>query len=448
MENTKVWGHRWRASLPFLMVCVSIAGFTETFSYGFIVPILPYMVEDRNHIDPSKTQQVTYLLLMCYGIVSTIVSIFIGSLLDRFHSRKSPLILSLVLTIIGTVLLAVSRNLAGMFIGRVLQAIGGTAAWIVGFATLKDAIDIKNIGKVFGVVRSCVSLGALAGPAVAGVLLELNGYWVTWGSVLLILAVDVAMRLLMVEQRKQKPNSDGQTSHDSESTDETSTLISDDFEQLSGKDTNGPTESFFKVICLQPRVITAMLCSTVYTAILASYSTTIPVHVKDAFGWGSLPTGLLFMGLEGPIILASPLYGWLRDRIGTRIPATIGFALLAPLLWLVGAADQKEFPWSSPQSSAEATYISAIVAIGFVTNLMSSVSAIEITCAVDEEEEKRPGLFGPNGGYNRTYSMSALTASAGMLVGSFLSGSLSDAIGYYYMNSVLATTFIQQPNFE
>lgn len=274
-----------------------------------------------------------------------------------------------------------------MFIGRVLQAIGGTAAWIVGFATLKDAIDIKNIGKTFGIVRSCVSLGALAGPAVAGVLLELAGYWATWGSVLLILAVDVAMRLLIVEQRKRKPDADDPASHASESRDETSPLISDDVEQApdpgagdQSKNTDGPTESFFKVICLQPRVITAMLCSTIYTAILASYSTTIPIHVKDAFGWGSLPTGLLFMGLEGPIILASPLYGWLRDKIGTRIPATIGFALLAPLLWLVGAADQKGFPWSSPQSSAEATYISAIVAIGFVTNLMSSVSTIEITC--------------------------------------------------------------------
>lgn len=59
------------------------------------------------------------------------------------------------------------------------------------------------------------------------------------------------------------------------------------------------------------------------------------------------------------------------------------------------------------------------------------------TGAVDEEEEKRPGLFGPNGGYNRTYSMSTLSASAGMLVGSFFSGSLSDAIGYYYMNAIL-----------
>ncbi|KAJ5937810.1 hypothetical protein N7454_004152 [Penicillium verhagenii] len=358
MDNTReVWGHKWRASLPFLMVCVSIAGFTETFCYGFIVPILPYMVEKRNHIDPSKTQEVTYLLLMCYALVSTISSIFIGHLADKFHSRKGPLIFSLVLTLIGTVALAVSRNLAGMFIGRILQAIGGTAAWIVGFATLRDSIDSKHIGKTFGIVRSCVSLGALAGPAVSGVLLELTGYWITWGSILLILAIDVVMRLLMVEKRSQAPksntvdNENGEESHDPESGDETSPLLSDNVEQSSDsrlddgrKDTNVQVESFFRVICLQPRVITALLCSVVYTAILASYSTTIPLHVKDAFGWGSLQTGLLFMGLEGPIILASPLYGWLRDRVGTRLPATLGFGLLAPLLWLVGAADQKGIP--------------------------------------------------------------------------------------------------------
>lgn len=59
------------------------------------------------------------------------------------------------------------------------------------------------------------------------------------------------------------------------------------------------------------------------------------------------------------------------------------------------------------------------------------------TGAVDEAEEKQPGIFGPNGGYNRTYSLSTLSASLGMLVGAFFSGSLSDSIGYYYMNAIL-----------
>lgn len=331
----------------------------------------------------------------------------------------------------------------GLFIGRVLQAMGGTAAWIIGFATLRDSIQSKNIGKIFGVVRSCVSLGALAGPAVAGVLLELAGYWVTWGTILAILLVDIGMRILMVERERQRPDSqhsDGSKAGFSE--DENSPLITDverheEPRAEAQKDEAMPTQSFYWVILLQPRVITALLCSTVYSAILASYSTTIPIHVKNAFDWGSLETGLLFIGLEGPIILASPLYGCLRDKVGTRLPATIGFALLAPLLWLVGAADQKPFPWATSQSSAETTYIGAIIAIGFVTNLMSSVATIETTCAVDEAEEKQPGIFGPNGGYNRTYSVATLSYSVGLLIGSWFSGSLSDSIGYYFMNAML-----------
>lgn len=61
-------------------------------------------------IDPSKTQEVTYLLLMCYAVVSTIASIFVGPLADRCHSRKGPLILSLVVTFVGTVILAASQQ--------------------------------------------------------------------------------------------------------------------------------------------------------------------------------------------------------------------------------------------------------------------------------------------------------------------------------------------------
>ncbi|KAJ5662388.1 uncharacterized protein N7477_010004 [Penicillium maclennaniae] len=420
------------------------------------------MLENRSHVDFADIQKVTYLLLMCYAVVSTISSIFIGPLADRCSSRKAPLIFSLVLTFVGSAILAISTNLTGLFIGRILQAIGGTAAWIIGFATLRDSIEGKNMGKVFGVVRSFVSLGALSGPAVAGVLLELAGYWITWGSVLFILALDIVIRFLMVEKPLKKGGSSKpENDHDrsstaSRSTDEESPLLpeascdpkaSAQTEEVASV----PTASFYRAILLQPRVIIGLLCSTVYSAILASYSTTIPIHVNLAFGWGSLPTGLLFIGLEGPIILASPLYGWLRDKIGTRLPATIGFTLLAPLLWLAGAADQKEFPWATPQSSAEATYIAAIISIGAVTNLMSSVSTIETTYskvprlieqfalkgAVDEAEEKQPGIFGPNGGYNRTYSISTLSFSVGLLVGSLFSGVLTDTVGYYYMNSIL-----------
>ncbi|KAK6499006.1 hypothetical protein TWF481_011575 [Arthrobotrys musiformis] len=449
-------GYRWRSSTLFIISCIAIALFTETFLYGFIVPILPEILQDRNHVDPSDIQRITYQLLTLYGAVSMVCSVFIGELADRAGTRQTPLIVALGIALVGTFLLAVSTQLWGVFLGRIIQGVGGTAAWIVGFATLRDSIHGRNMGKAFGVINSFVSVGALSGPAVAGMLLELAGYWVTWGSALLVLVIDIIMRLLMLEQRSLKTNSSssprspsisGEASADEDSallTPGSSTRTYDALKDDRLASTAPPTAqistlSFYKILFTHPRVLTALLCSVTYSTMLASYNTTIPTHVKFAFDWGSLPTGLLFVGLQGPTIIVSPICGWIRDKVGTRLPATIGFLTLAPLLWLLGAADQKQFPWGRDEESAKAVYIGAAIAIGFVTNLMSSVGTVELTSVVDTLEAQQPGIFGPNGGYSRTYSLSGLSFSIGLLAGPLISGTLADSIGYYQMNIVLAS---------
>ncbi|KAF3136172.1 hypothetical protein TWF703_005817 [Orbilia oligospora] len=423
----------------------------ETFLYGFIVPILPEILQDRNNVPPGDIQRVTYQLLTIYGAIAMVSSMLIGELADRASSRQTPLIIALAVAFVGTLTLALSTKLWGVFLGRIIQGVGGTAAWIVGFATLRDSIHGSNMGKAAGLIQGFVSVGALSGPAVAGLLLELTGYWITWGSALLLLVVDIVMRLLMIEQRKVKTNLSSPQEPAPEETNENSALIPGASTQSydSVKDNEPPaaqskisTLSFYKIIFSQRRVLTALLCSTTYSAMLASFSTTIPTHVKFAFGWGSLPTGLLFVGLEGPTIIAGPLCGWFRDKVGTKAPATIGYLSLAPLLWLLGAADQQQFPWAKDEQSAQATYIATVITIGFITNLLSSVGTLELTAVVDALEAKQPGIFGPNGGYSRTYSLSGLSFSTGLVVGPLLSGTLTESIGYYRMNMVLATVSV------
>ncbi|KAF3214001.1 hypothetical protein TWF106_009354 [Orbilia oligospora] len=446
-SDRKPIGYQWRSSTPFIISCIAIALFTETFLYGFIVPILPEILQDRNHVPPGDIQRVTYQLLTIYGAIAMVSSMLIGELADRASSRQTPLIISLAVAFVGTLTLALSTKLWGVFLGRIIQGIGGTAAWIVGFATLRDSIHGSNMGKAAGLIQGFVSVGALSGPAVAGLLLELTGYWITWGSALLLLVVDIVMRLLMIEQRKAKADpSSPQEPAAPEETNENSALISSASTQSydSVKDNEPPAQSkistlsFYKIIFSERRVLTALLCSITYSAMLASFSTTIPTHVKFAFGWGSLPTGLLFVGLEGPTIIAGPLCGWFRDKVGTKAPATIGYLSLAPLLWLLGAADQQQFPWAKDEQSAKATYIATVITIGFMTNLLSSVGTLELTAVVDALEAKKPGIFGPNGGYSRTYSLSGLSFSTGLVAGPLLSGTLTESIGYYRMNMVLA----------
>ncbi|TWU78565.1 hypothetical protein ED733_003508 [Metarhizium rileyi] len=265
-----------------------------------------------------------------------------------------PLVIALAIAILGTLFVAAATSVRVIYAGRVLQSIGATAAWIIGVATLRTYIDGENMA---------------------------------WGSVFVVMAVNIAMRLVMLECPRETISDEESSKAAARQPEEDSPLIPDTDGQggsaLGEATTREPivtsATAFYSVILTQKRVIVSILCSIIHSVVLASYGTTLPTHVKFAFGWDSLPTGLLFAVLQVPIILASPLYGSLRDRFGTRKPTSAGFASLAPLLWLLGAADQTQFPWAASENSAKFTYVAAFVGIGCVTNLTSTVSAFEIT---------------------------------------------------------------------
>ncbi|KAK6540422.1 hypothetical protein TWF694_009218 [Orbilia ellipsospora] len=389
------WGYRWRSSTFFILGCITIALFAETFLYDFIVPILPYILEQRNGVDPDDIQKLTYQILTVYGVVLVFSGPFIGQWADKAKTRRTPLIISLAVSIVGTVILAASTHLYGVFIGRILQAIGGTGAWIVGMATIRDSIDAKDIGKAFGFALGCSNMGALAGPVLSGLLLEYSGYWMTWTSVLLVLALDIVMRCIMVEKKKAQPefvkDTDGCRYPVGEPREDSALLSDSSVESYDAterphdkKQPDLSTIEFYKLVLSQRGVIIGLSASVVYASMLASYSTTIPAHVKIAFGWGSGPTGILFAAMQAPAIVMSPLCGWLRDVVGTRKPATAGYAILAILLFLLGAADQEQFPWAASRESMIATYVVAVVGIGLATDLTSSVAICEITCKLPQ----------------------------------------------------------------
>lgn len=88
-----------------------LTGFSlESFLYGFVVPILPYIFEDRNNVDPSDTQRLIYQVLTLYGGASVVSGIAIGQLADRAKSRKVPLVLGLGIAFVGTLIFAAASR--------------------------------------------------------------------------------------------------------------------------------------------------------------------------------------------------------------------------------------------------------------------------------------------------------------------------------------------------
>ena len=80
----------------------------ELFLYGFIVPILPYMLQKRIGVDKHKTQSVTSNLLGIFAGIQILIAPVIGILADRSSRRKSPLLFGLFVALAGTILMAVT----------------------------------------------------------------------------------------------------------------------------------------------------------------------------------------------------------------------------------------------------------------------------------------------------------------------------------------------------
>lgn len=61
---------------------------------------------------------------------------------------------------------------------------------------------------------------------------------------------------------------------------------------------------------------------------------------------------------------------------------------------------------------------------------------MDLSEASDSLEEENPGIFGENGSYSRSFSVSNIAWKFGMLIGPLISGALSESVGYYNMNVV------------
>lgn len=82
----------------------------DLYIYSFIVPILPYMLEDRMQLDPSRTQAMISSILAVSALSAIVSSPIVGHYADRVSSRKTPLLAGLCVELITTFGVAASTN--------------------------------------------------------------------------------------------------------------------------------------------------------------------------------------------------------------------------------------------------------------------------------------------------------------------------------------------------
>jgi predicted MFS family arabinose efflux permease len=136
----------------------------ETALLGMVAPLLPE-IERRT----GAGDEALGLALAAYAIPILLISIPVGRLADGIGRR--PLLLGgLLLTGLGSILIAVSGALPPLLLGRAIQGVGATLSWVAALALVSDLARPGRKGEALGFAFAANSLGAVGGPALGGIV--------------------------------------------------------------------------------------------------------------------------------------------------------------------------------------------------------------------------------------------------------------------------------------
>ncbi len=131
---------------------VGVSCFTDLFLYAVVIPLLPFILQERINLDPSQIQIHVSGLLAAYAGASVVFSPLAGIIADRGSTRRLSFLAGLLALLVSTILLFVGRTFAILTLARVLQGASAAAVWTVGLALLFDTVGADDLGKTVGSV--------------------------------------------------------------------------------------------------------------------------------------------------------------------------------------------------------------------------------------------------------------------------------------------------------
>ncbi|GGJ42971.1 multidrug effflux MFS transporter [Deinococcus roseus] len=117
-----------------------------------------------------------------------------GPFTDKY-GRKKPLLVGLAVYTVGSLMCALAPNLALLMMGRLLQALGGSAGAVITMAMVQDLWSGKEAARRFSLLGLVSGLAPILGPALGGMVLTHFPWQVVfWG----LSVLGVLLAVLMV----------------------------------------------------------------------------------------------------------------------------------------------------------------------------------------------------------------------------------------------------------
>jgi EmrB/QacA subfamily drug resistance transporter len=325
-----------------VMLNISIGVYMSTLDASIVNISLPTIIRSLN----TDLTAVAWVV-MAYLIVITGCLLLMGRLSDLFGQRRIYLLGFLTFTM-GSALCGFSPTIYFLIGSRMLQGLGASALMANGPAILTTAFPEEERGKALGILGSVVSAGFLTGPILGGFLVEHLG----WRSIFFINLPIGAMGIYLSSKVFEKDVSTGKARVDLWGAlllffFVTSLLL---FLNRMAQGSAPLLWVWFFLILLwfslfiivelrspSPLVdlklfrrrlfISSLGASFLSFWMSAAHTFVIPFFLQNILEFSPSKVGMLIFPVALTVMVMAPFGGRFSDRVGVRIPATIGLTL-------------------------------------------------------------------------------------------------------------------------
>ena len=163
----------------FLVLLLGVLSAFGPFVVDLYLPSLPQLASFF-----ETNASITQLTLTTAMIGLALGQLLLGPLSDKF-GRKKPLIISLVIYIISTVLIVFSPNIETMIVLRVIQGLSSAGSVVISRAVATDLYRGREMTRFFGLLMTINGLAPIISPILGSLLLE----YISWKGVFVFLAL-------------------------------------------------------------------------------------------------------------------------------------------------------------------------------------------------------------------------------------------------------------------
>ncbi|KAG9229557.1 major facilitator superfamily domain-containing protein, partial [Amylocarpus encephaloides] len=305
-------------------------------------------------------------------------------------------------------------------------------------------------GETLGWVGTSMGVGFLLAPLLGGVVYEKAGYYAVYYMAFALIAIDIILRLALVEKKIAVQWTEPERSCDDpiiqpRDSSGSVTLDTGDEEKRMAADlsarrpdlsaTNGhATRRASRLppvltLLTSRRLLTALWGCVVQGSLMTAFDSVVPLFVQDTFGWNSTGAGLIFLAVTIPSFI-SPFLGYLSDTYGPRWLTVFGFLFAIPFWILLRLVTHDTL-------SQKVLFCALLALIGVGLAFVLPPLMAEITYAVEAKERERPGRFGKTGAYASAYGLFIAAFATGTLIGPVWSGYVRDDAGWGTMSWTL-----------